>query len=214
MLQGRLGRALALISTAIGVTLATPAMAQNGPSLPPLPASDPVTTEINQLDQESANLSQEARALGGGDTIRQATDNVRNDFYEKQTQAENLDQMARDMGYTRDQLREEQRRIAESGRIGLGDLGRGAAGQVLDKAAEEAIKRATRELYGHAFGVLSFGKDCYDATTRIKLWWITRQQAGSLGDSAVRSAELDCAQRNDHRTLRRHQPRCGEASPP
>ena len=184
MLQKRFGRALALISTATGLTLATPAMAQNGPSLPPLPAADPVTTEINQLEQESANLSQEARELGGGDTIRQATDNVRNDFYQKQAQGEDLEQLARDMGYTADQLRAEQRRIAESGRIGLGDLGKGAAGQVVDKAAEEAIKHFSREVYGHVFGVLSFGKDCYDATTRIKLWWITRQQAGSLGDSA------------------------------
>ena len=184
MLQKRFGRALALISTATGLTLATPAMAQNGPPLPALPAADPVTTEINQLEQESANLSQEARELGGGDTIRQATDNVRNDFYQKQAQGEDLEQLARDMGYTADQLRAEQRRIAESGRIGLGDLGKGAAGQVVDKAAEEAIKHFSREVYGHVFGVLSFGKDCYDATTRIKLWWITRQQAGSLGDSA------------------------------
>jgi len=95
MLQKRFGRALALISTATGLTLATPAMAQNGPSLPPLPAADPVTTEINQLEQESANLSQEARELGGGDTIRQATDNVRNDFYQKQAQGEDLEHVDR-----------------------------------------------------------------------------------------------------------------------
>jgi hypothetical protein len=184
MQKGHFSRPLALITVGTAIACAAPARAQNGPELPPLPAADPRTTEINQLEQESERLSQEARELGGGRTIREATDHVQSDFYEKQAQAENLEQLARDMGYTAEQLREEQRRIAESGRIGLGDLGRGAAGQVMDKAAEEAIKRATRELYGHAFGVLSFGKDCYDATTRIKLWWMTRQQARSLGDSA------------------------------
>ena len=73
----------------------------------------------------------------------------------------------------------------KSGRIGLGELGKGAAGQAVDKVAEEAIKRFISEMYSKVFGVLSFGKDCYDATTRIKLWWMTRQQAGSLGDSAA-----------------------------
>lgn len=184
MLQGHLVRSLALISTVAALACSPSATAQGGPALPPLPAPDPVTAEINQLEQESASLSQEARDLGGGRTIREATENVRSDFYGKQAQAENLEQLARDMGYTEEQLRAEQRRIAESGRIGLGDLGKGAAGQVVDKAAEEAIKHFSREVYGHVFGVLSFGKDCYDATTRIKLWWMTRQQAGSLGDSA------------------------------
>ncbi|HUP66675.1 MAG TPA: CAP domain-containing protein [Sphingomicrobium sp.] len=182
MLQGHFVRSFALITTAFA--LAAPAAAQSGPPLPPLPAGDQALAEINRLEEESARLSQEARELGGGRTIAQAGENVRGDFHEKQARADELDQLARDMGYSEAELRAEQRRIAESGHIGLGDLGKGAAGQVLDKAAEEAIKHATRELYGHAFGVLSFGKDCYDATTRIKLWWMTRQQARSLGDSA------------------------------
>lgn len=159
-----------------------PATTQNRPPLPP---PDATTTEINQLEQESANLSQEARELGGGRTISEAATNVHNSFYGHKAEADDLEQMAHDMGRTAEELRAEQRRIAESGRIGLGDLGKGAAGQAVDKVAEEAIKRFISEMYSKVFGVLSFGKDCYDATTRIKLWWMTRQQAGSLGDSAA-----------------------------
>ena len=120
MLQGQFVRPLALISTAIAAASMAPALAQNGPALPPLPAPAPATTEINQLEQESASLSQEARDLGGGQTIGQAADNLRSDFYQKQAQAEDLEQLARDMGYTEDELRAEQRRIAQSGHSSCG----------------------------------------------------------------------------------------------
>ena len=185
MLERRRAATIARIGSAIALLWAAPAIPQTPSTLPPLPAPDPRTAEIEQLEQESANLSNEARELGGGRTIREAENNVRNSFYGHKAQADDLEQMAHDMGRTAEELRAEQRRIAESGRIGLGDLAKGAAGQALDKAAEEAIKRAISELYSKVFGVLSFGKDCYDATTRIKLWWMTRQQAGSLGDSAA-----------------------------
>jgi hypothetical protein len=184
MLQGRLVRPVALILSGAVFVWAAPAMPQDSPPLPPLPAADPASAEINQLEQESASLSQEARELGGGRTISESASHVENDFHQNQARAEELEQLAHDMGYSEAELRAEQRRIAESGRIGLGDLGKGGAGQVLDKAAEEAIKHFTAEVYGHAFGVLAFGKDCYDATTRIKLWLMTRQQARGLGDSA------------------------------
>lgn len=185
MLDRRRAGSLALIGAAVTLLWPVPAVPQTPPDLPPLPAADPTSVEIDGLEQESADLSREARELGGGSTIREAATNVRNSFYGHKAQADDLEQLAEDMGHTAEELRAEQRRIAESGRIGLGDLGKGAAGQVLDKAAEEAIKRGISELYSKVFGVLSFGKDCYDATTRIKLWWLTRQQAGSLGDSAA-----------------------------
>ncbi len=184
MLRGHLVQSTALLFSMSVFLWPAQATSQNPPGLPPLPAPDPVTAEIDQLEQESARLSQEARELGGGRTIADAASSVRNSFYGHKSQADDLEQLARDMGRTQEELRAEQRRIAESGRIGLGDLGKGAAGQVVDKAVEEGIKRFIAEAYGHVFGVLSFGKDCYDATTRIKLWWLTRQQAGSLGDSA------------------------------
>ena len=182
MLRGYFVRSVVLLVSGAALVWTAPAPTQD---LPPLPPPDAATTEINQLEQESANLNQEARELGGGRTISEAAENVHNSFYGHKAQADDLEQMAHGIGRTAEELRAEQRRIAEAGRIGLGELGKGAAGQAVDKVAEEAIKRFISEMYSKVFGVLSFGKDCYDATTRIKLWWITRQQAGSLGDSAA-----------------------------
>lgn len=184
MLRGHLVQSTVLILSSIAFLWSAKAGSQNPAGLPPLPAPDAVTAEIDQLRQESARLSQEARELGGGRTITDAASSVHNSFYEHKAQADELEQLAIDMGHTAEELRAEQRRIAETGRIGWGEVGKGTAGQVVDKVAEEAIKRFIAEVYGKIFGVVSFGKDCYDATRRIKLWLLTRKQAGALGDSA------------------------------
>lgn len=181
MARGSLIKPIVRISGALLLAWAAPAVAQDPGPLPPLPQTDPVSSEINQLEQESDALSREARELGGGPTIQDSIDHVNSAFHENEAQADGLQQMAEDMGYTAEELRQEQRRIAASGGFDVRDF---AQDQVRDKIAEEAIKRMISEMAGHAFGLLSFAGDCYDVTRRIKLWWITRQQAGSLGDSA------------------------------
>ena len=181
MLRAHTLRTSGLIAAATALLWSPSAAPQD---LPPLPPADAATTEINQLEQESARLSQEARELGGGRTIEQSASNVRNSFYEHKGVAEELEQFAKDMGYTEEQLRAEQRRIAESGRITFLDLWKGGASQLVDHYAEEAIEHFIAAAYARVFGAVSLAKDCYEATRAIKLWLLTRAQARSLGDSA------------------------------
>ena len=182
MLRTSFVRPIALGLGLTSLVFISPAISQD---LPPLPAESPTTAEINRLEQESADLSQEARELGGGGgTIREAASNVRNSFYGHKAQADELEQFAKDMGYTEAELRAEQRRIAESGAIGWGDIGKAGGSQVVDQVAEAAIERFVSAALSKVFGAVSLAKDCYEGTRAIKMWLMTRQQARSLGDSA------------------------------
>jgi hypothetical protein len=181
MLRGHLVQSTALIFSGFALVWAAPSSTQD---LPPLPPPDAATTEIDQLEAESTRLSQEARELGGGDTIAQSASNVRTSFYGHKAVADELEQFAEDMGYTEEELRAEQRRIAESGRITFLDVWKGGVSQVVDHYAEEGIERFISAAYARVFGALSLAKDCYEGTRAIKLWLLTRAQAGSLGDSA------------------------------
>ena len=166
MRQPFLIRPITLALGGVALVWTVPSSTQD---LPPLPPVDATTAEINQLEQESSRLSQEARDLGGGRTIAESASNVRNSFYEHKGVADELEQFAEDMGYTEKELRAEQRRIAESGRITFLDVSKGGASQVVDHYLEEGIEHFIGAVYARVFGAISLAKDCYEGTRAIKL---------------------------------------------
>jgi len=178
--MSKLHAATVLALSLFGADIALAETPVTGGGLPPLPQPQGRDAEIMRLERERDALRREARDLGGGRSISDSIRNVRNAFYEKKYQADRLEEMAQDMGYTRDELRAKQKEILNSEGFGAVDF---TGGQIRDKATEELLKRAVSELLGKAFGLYSAADTVVDVGKRIERWRLRRETAGNLGDN-------------------------------